>query len=213
MSFILDALKKSENERQLQAGPSFVDIKSAPRASRPPTLWIAIGVLLTINVIILGIFLGRRGNLSSEPIPTAAAPTTPVATSMPATATAQASSLPATAAPLPPAAAPAAPVTDQDVAAQVAPEPRLDRPQLDNYATDQNLPTINDVVAQGRATLPDLHLDMHVFATSPAERFVSINSHKLREGMQLEEGLRVERITRDGVVLNYRGLRFLLPRQ
>ena len=93
------------------------------------------------------------------------------------------------------------------------PEPLLDRPQLGDYAGDESVPTMNEVIAQGRAQLPELHLDMHVFAATPSQRFVSINGHKLREGMQVEQGLNVERILRDGVVLNYRGLRFLLPRQ
>ena len=66
---------------------------------------------------------------------------------------------------------------------------------------------------QGRAQLPELRLDMHVYVPAPTQRFVSINSKKLREGMEIESGLRVERITPDGVVLNQRGLRFLMPRQ
>jgi hypothetical protein len=36
---------------------------------------------------------------------------------------------------------------------------------------------------------------------------------KYLEGDTLKEGPNVERITTDGVVLNQRGLRFLLPRQ
>ena len=37
--------------------------------------------------------------------------------------------------------------------------------------------------------------------------------HKYREGASIDDGLMVERIRRDGVVLNYQGLRFLLPRR
>ena len=52
-----------------------------------------------------------------------------------------------------------------------------------------------------------------VFATRPADRFVYVNMRKYHEGATLEEGPTVEHIRRDGVVLNYQGLRFLLPRQ
>ena len=45
------------------------------------------------------------------------------------------------------------------------------------------------------------------------DRFVYINMRKYREGAVLPEGLAVEHIRRDGVVLNYQGVRFLLPRQ
>jgi general secretion pathway protein B len=54
---------------------------------------------------------------------------------------------------------------------------------------------------------------VHVFATKPADRFVYINMRKYREGAALADGLTLERIRRDGVVLNYHGLRFVLPRQ
>jgi general secretion pathway protein B len=214
MSFILDALRKSETERQRGIGPSFSDVKSTARGRRIPILWIGVGLLLLINVVALGVLLVRRSDSAQ-----AVAPPTPVAPVAAPTAGAQPAraSLPATSAavasPLPAAAAPSAGVAENEGAEQTVPEPLLDRPQLSNYASDARLPTMNDVIMQGRARLPELHLDMHVFVQAPDQRFVSINSHKLREGMQIEEGLRVERITPDGVVLNDRGLRFLLPRQ
>ena len=65
----------------------------------------------------------------------------------------------------------------------------------------------------GAQALPELHLDVHVFATKPSERFVYINMRKYREGATLEEGPLLERIRRDGVVLNFQGVRFVLPRQ
>jgi hypothetical protein len=42
---------------------------------------------------------------------------------------------------------------------------------------------------------------------------VYINMHKYHEGSVLQEGPKVERIRRVGVVLDYHGLRFILPRQ
>jgi general secretion pathway protein B len=47
----------------------------------------------------------------------------------------------------------------------------------------------------------------------PADRFVFINGRKYHEGMKLQEGPLLERIRRDGIVLNYQGVRFLLPRE
>jgi general secretion pathway protein B len=211
VSFILDALKKSENERQREIGPSFADVKSAARGSHLPKLWIAIGLLLLINVVALVVLLARREDSSHAPAVITVAPKVALPESSPRYA-----ALPAplaAAAPLPPAAAPSTPVADEEARGPAAPEPRLDRPQLSNFTDESGVPTMNDVITQGRATLPDLHLDMHVYAIAPEQRFVTINSHKLREGMQIEAGLRVEHITRDGVVLNYRGLRFLLPRE
>lgn len=60
--------------------------------------------------------------------------------------------------------------------------------------------------------LPPLHLDMHVFADRPRDRFVLINMHRLGEGDTLPGGVHVDAIRPDGVVLSYQGTQFLLPR-
>jgi general secretion pathway protein B len=83
----------------------------------------------------------------------------------------------------------------------------------EDKADEEVLPTIGQIDLSGQPALPDLHLDVHVFAARPADRFVYINMRKYREGAALADGLTLERIRRDGVVLNYHGLRFVLPRQ
>jgi general secretion pathway protein B len=65
------------------------------------------------------------------------------------------------------------------------------------------------VVSDG---LPALHLDLHVFANRPKDRFVMINMHRLGEGDSLPSGVRVDAIRPDGAVLTFRGTQFLLPR-
>jgi general secretion pathway protein B len=71
------------------------------------------------------------------------------------------------------------------------------------------LPSRDEVLAQG-TQLPELRLDLHVFAAKPADRFVFINMRKLREGESLPEGVRVESITPRGAELSFRGRRFTL---
>jgi general secretion pathway protein B len=75
-----------------------------------------------------------------------------------------------------------------------------------------SLPTIYELRAKGSITLPELHLDIHVYSEVPEDRFVFINMSKQREKSQLSEGPTVDEITPDGVVLDYRGTTFLLPR-
>jgi general secretion pathway protein B len=82
-----------------------------------------------------------------------------------------------------------------------------------NPSDSEVLPSINEINVADQPALANLHLDVHVYATQPSERFVYINMRKYREGATLAEGPVVERIRRDGVVLNYQGLRFVLPRQ
>jgi general secretion pathway protein B len=50
MSFILDALKKSESDRQRQNGPALFEVKVAPPRTRLPAWAIAIAALLVVNI-------------------------------------------------------------------------------------------------------------------------------------------------------------------
>lgn len=58
-----------------------------------------------------------------------------------------------------------------------------------------------------------LRLDVHVYAEAPADRFVLINLQKYHEGEQLQEGPVLDAITPEGVVLSYRGERFVVRAQ
>jgi general secretion pathway protein B len=117
MSFILDALKKSESERQRDAAPTLTRAAWAPSRRREPPTWslVVIGVLL-VALLGLGI-LAWRG--AGNP------PAAPAATSVPAEPAATAG-----AAAVPPAPAPAAPV----------PASREPRPLSDLAAAAPDLP-------------------------------------------------------------------------
>jgi general secretion pathway protein B len=227
MSFILDALKKSEIERQRQSMPGLIDPPSALRRGRLPLWAILLGCLLAINMVVLIFVLLRNGT-----------PAAPSATARRADMAAPADVKPPSAddhfSPLgsSPVYAPEIPVvageTSSNASAAALAAPRaaavraaphtLRRPDpvlIDAGADDNDelLPSINETNLSGSQALPELHLDVHVYATKPADRFVYINMRKYREGNTLQEGPVLERIRRDGVVLNYQGLRFLLPRQ
>ena len=75
------------------------------------------------------------------------------------------------------------------------------------------LPTLNELRADGTLQLPEMHLDIHVYSGQPADRFVFVNMSKYKESATLAEGPVVREITQDGVVLDFRGTRFLLPRE
>jgi general secretion pathway protein B len=244
MSFILDALKKSELERQRQAIPGLVESGVARPRPRLPVWAIALCALLGINLIVLTVVLLRgwmidpvtaarrtaahetstamqaaAGNPGGDdrqfsPLdhaPTAASPV--YAPEVPVTSPA-APMIPSP--PPAPAQAPAAvrtPIAGSSATHAV----RRRDPLLNDgdYKADEEetLPSVNELNLTGAQALPELHLDVHVFATNSAERFVFINMRKYHEGATLQEGPTVERIRRDGVILDYQGLRFLLPRQ
>jgi general secretion pathway protein B len=230
MSFILDALKKSEIERQRQSAPGLIDARPSPRRSRLP-LWVAIlCILLGVNLLALTyVVLRKSAAPASRPAdaPKAAAaapearPFSPLdgapeyAPEIPVAPTAVA---PTAATPTPDAASPeprpARTAPAGDTGADALPRSGSELTDAEtNAETDEVLPTISELSLSGAQALPELHLDVHVYATKPADRFVYINMRKYHEGARLQEGPTVERIRRDGVVLNDQGVRFLLPRQ
>jgi general secretion pathway protein B len=242
MSFILDALKKSELERQRQSVPGLADSGVARPRPRLPLWAIALGLLLAVNLLVL-LFVLTRSFLASPHAPATGAPprsATVAGIADRAGVESQDSPPPAVAAPVAgtghfspldaPVYAPEVPVPSPLPAAAVVPGPearsvnagvsiktRRADPLLSDgdykVGDDELLPTINEVTLTGAQALPELHLDVHVFATRPAERFVYVNMRKYHEGSILQEGPTIERIRRDGVILSYQGLRFLLPRQ
>lgn len=223
MSFILDALRKSETERQRQSGPGLVDAGYRPPVARR-------GLWLPLLVVVLGANLGLMAyfwlrDAPDPDVPAAATPAPAAApvrvpspapvgrslaaeTGAPAGAEAEFAAiadLPAVESepytetleppPSPPPAAEAAPAT----AAR-------------SSIVEDTLPTAEQLVATGALSGQALHLDIHVYSSNPAERFVFINMRKYTEGMQLPDGPRLEEITPEGAVFNQNGQRFLLAR-
>ncbi|MCJ7590219.1 MAG: general secretion pathway protein GspB [Woeseiaceae bacterium] len=213
MSFILDALKKSEIDRQQRGGAEFAAIPLSPKVSSVPRWLWGVGFLLLLNLVVL-IGLLLRPDSAPSPTPGPA-----------------------------PAIAEATPPSVEDIAAQPSFEQKVaaarQRPpeQQENGTTElvatnanqtvqavlisQNpslvaasdrYPSLQEVRASGSSGLPDLHLDIHVYSAEPEDRFVFINMTKLREGSQLDEGPVIAEITPDGVVLSHQGQYFLLRR-
>jgi general secretion pathway protein B len=287
MSFILDALKKSESDQQRQSGPALFEVKVAPPKSRFPVWAIAIVALLVVNIIIVGWMLLRRASHGEDtnaanPPPavgtTGAAAVVPAAATYPVTAGApsfngaasnsapQGNPPPGGASPAnmssaggPPSSSPAgqqqsgppsnqqgmggaqpgapgrgqneptlagnaqdAGGTNGEPAADPAANPDDYAPAADPGAsgfkghvkrgTESGLVLYQDAALTPGANLPNLRLDLHVFAVKPQERFALINMHKVHEGDSLQDGVRVEAITPDGVVMSHNGSKFLLPR-
>ena len=56
--------------------------------------------------------------------------------------------------------------------------------------------------------VPDMVFAGHVYSSQPAQRSVIINGASMNEGDRVIQALRVEQITRDGVIFNYQGQLF-----
>jgi general secretion pathway protein B len=77
--------------------------------------------------------------------------------------------------------------------------------------SDQNAPPLAKLPQTVKRKLPDLHMQIHVYADKPSNRFVMINMQRAAEGDVLPSGVKVMHIRPDGVVLGFRGRSFLLP--
>lgn len=294
MSFILDALKKSETDRQRQNGPALFEVRVAPPRNGLPVWAMGLAALLAVNLMIVGWVLLRRpataeaatgappaaqtagggqgpgtqpypgaAPASGQPYPGAAAGanqpypgapsgsaqayqgqgagpgfgapagpqgaqqqgqgmaqgpgTVPVAGTAPTSPVAQTAGMTQP----PPAYAGNGAGGQADASTgQLNPDdyaPATDAPAPAGFGnhvsrgTSSGVPLYQDAALAPGAHIPQLRLDLHVFAAKPQERFVMINMHKLHEGDNLPEGVHVESITPEGVVLSSNGNRFLLP--
>jgi len=195
MSFILDALRKSENERQQSEVPSISDVPAVVHSTRLPTWAVASIAALSATILLLGwawwhstdggeVAVADGGSIGLRPgTPAVSRPATsgavrnlawePVAASRPA------------------AASPASRAVAATPTIVFGP------------------PTMMELIVAG-SILPELALELHVYSATASERFVRINSASYREGEVLAEGPRVLSITAEGVILDYRDQSFLL---
>jgi general secretion pathway protein B len=243
MSLILDALRKSEHERERRSLPGLIDLPAYPDSgrSRVHLALAGLGVLLAVNIMVLSIvWLRPRPSTpapasTAEPGSVAPAPVLPVARprDRPAPSAGSRTVPSGRAAEVRPlgseaGAADATPDYPQPPrsGARTTPEPSLVHrapaasaaPAAagagDRSAPESaGVPSINELPTQALAGLPHLNIDLHVYSRDPAQRFVVVNGQRLHEGGALREGPTLERITADGIVLNHQGTRFLLPRE
>ena len=198
------------DERQQQGPSDFANVpSSAESPGAPRWLW-ALGLLLAVNLVVLVVVLMRDDapETGAAPAQTSRLEAAPAsgpsfseqireARDRESTARTTTSSAPA---PEP------EPVVEPAPTAPVQPRPQ---PSFTLAA----LPTADELHANGQLQMAELHLDIHVYSEKPEERFVFINMVKHREKSRLAEGPVVQEITPEGVILDYSGTRFLLPRE
>ncbi|MCH7853507.1 MAG: general secretion pathway protein GspB [Proteobacteria bacterium] len=211
MSFILDALKKSEADRQQQSAP---DMSSVPtgtvKAATPRWLWMLVG-LLAVNLVVVTVILVK---------PSPVTPTTGVARTPERVVEPPPANPPAQEIPLPVGSEKDLPAGQEqrppaEPVREFRPEVfRAQAPvQTTAPVTTQTRLTFNDLRVGGNISLPELNIDIHVYSDRSADRFVFINMHQYRENATLEEGPLLREITPEGVILEYTGAVFLLPKK
>lgn len=188
MSYILDALKKSEQQRQHDAAPAVQSLQrpGVTRSQRRGSVWlpIVLAVVLGNALLFAGIWWLQtpKGVVEKGVTPEVSAPV------------AQAS-VPLTQASDPAKQSPA-----------VIPTAVVETPTTPPAAKSrvQELWEIPDPV---RARLPALTYSFHVYSSDPERRTIIINDKRMREGSAIADNLVLESITEDGVVLGFEGYR------
>jgi general secretion pathway protein B len=225
MSYILDALKKSEQQRQRGAAPSLLAPQvtdAAPRQNAVLLYGLAATALVVVGIAI-GMFRPRQAEVPAPPPvavkpPDAVVPPTPPA---PAPASVEITirterqtpvPAPATQPALSPAGdglkaqgpAPATPAQSVPSKSATAPESKALSP-----APERTLMTFAELPLSVQQDIPKLSILFHLYSGNPKDRLVGINNRTLREGDSVEPGLVLEQIIPDGMILNYKGYRFL----
>ncbi len=216
MSYILEALRKAERERDLGQAPN---LKTDHGSAEPSTRrrlwpwWLVLALLINAGII-AWVFLSNNVPTVSTP---KAVPSAPQTTAQPSTvskrepvvskptspppAVHSKSSAPKQAVSIPVPAPRISPIPKNRPASPVTPDPSSKAPPL---------PTLS---ADFRQSMAALNLDVHVYSDQREKRFVMINSRRYREGEPLREGPLLESISQDGAILQHQGQRFLLPVQ
>lgn len=216
MSYILDALRRAEADRERERGtvPSLhaqpAPDGTPPRAGSLPRWlpWAGGGLLLMAGV---GAGVWWAGKPQEAPV-AASAP-------VPAAAPVASAVLPAAPVPAPviaPAPAPAAaasvspylPPVPPPVVAAPAPAPA---PRAAPAVEPVRLPLFSELPEATRRELPRLALGGSVYSDDPRSRLVVINGEVLHEGARLGNDLVLEQIRPRELVLRYKGQPYRQP--
>lgn len=207
MSLILDALRKSERSRQQTLTGQVSNAIHLQEHVRLPTPWVTlVGLILILNAIVLAFLLWRAEQpaqiqpVGHDVVPIAAAsPVKPVIRPLAEEA-------------VEPDVEVATPQTP--AATTTSSTARLDAHSSATtmLSTDVTAAPLDTLPIAFQQSFPALHMDVHGYAGNPAARFVIINMRRYVAGDTLKEGPRVIVIIPQGVILEYHGTRFLLPR-
>ncbi|MGH8808661.1 MAG: general secretion pathway protein GspB [Noviherbaspirillum sp.] len=222
MSYILEALKKAEAERNgsvprtQHAPPPYSKAGKRRTAARKPWLWIALAASACVLIGLLWFGATRTNPQRAAPVPPP--PATPLQVQAPQAAPRAATLPPVAAAPEPKPAAPIAqqerpvPKSKEDVVKK-APEkthpPAVEAPKPAPVApAEAPIATLRELPELIQREIPPLAIGGYIYSGNKADRSILINNRLLREGDEVVPGLLLEKMTPAGMVLNYKGYRY-----
>lgn len=209
MSYILDALRKAEQERHLRQPPNLLVSPPPIQPTRQRLwLWLGLGLGLGFNIALLAYFLIQPQPESIERTASAAIPEPPVAEPAPAPPL---SAIPRKTPIISPP--PAEPLHPSITANPERPRKPSSKSMSGPSVTigPEPIPTLDALPASVRHNFPTLNLDIHVYSPDADKRFVVVNGRRYREGDLIDDGVVLETVTLDGAILRQGSRRFRLP--
>lgn len=210
MSYILEALKKSDQQRQRGVAPTLPTAPAMTTDPKQPLLFYY--GLLAAFLLAAGIAIGWLRPWQSE----LAAPATELAATKPHLPTSHPTAPPASARKTVPESATPNSAAEQPAPREPAPaklmKPRTAPASVPEKHVDatqeQKAASLAELPLSIQQEIPAMTIPLHAYSSNPVDRLVSINGRLLREGESLAPGLRLEQITPDGLLLSYKGYRF-----
>ncbi|MGK5077875.1 general secretion pathway protein GspB [Janthinobacterium sp. HLX7-2] len=220
MSYILEALKKSQAERQLGELPSIhapqVQLQGSAAAStaqRAP-VWLALGGM---SVAVAAALLWWQPWQVATPTPAPA----------PAPAVAPAAVVAVAAAPLALPPAPVATLVTAPVAAPAPraasapmPEPKRVAPPAPGVAAapaapvpavDESVPGMRDLPEPIQRQIPPIAIGGYIYSKNPSDRLLLIDKVLRHEGEELAPGLVLEKLQPKAAIFSFKGYRYRVP--
>jgi general secretion pathway protein B len=213
MSYILEALKKAQAERQLGNAPTIHSpqvVAPSPAgavASRKP-LFIGLGV--GALVVVAGALVVWR----QAPAPAAAPRTVAAPTPVPMPTAPQ--TLAVTAPPAPPPAPVRAPEpaparVAEPAPARPAPAPAAPAAAAARPAPEDNLPFLQQLPDAQQRDIPRVTFGGYMYSANPADRLLIVDKALRHEGEEVAPGLVLEKLLPKAAVMNFRGTRYRVP--
>lgn len=232
MSYILEALKKAQAERQLGSSPTIhaPTLQSAEReasgARKAPMVLALLGMAAVIGVLLTLVLRNSDPAAPAAAVPAAvpqanvvARPAVPVAAAAPAAVTeptplpvpvadlppsvAQLAKASTPAPAMPPAVAPVAPASAPAVAAAPAARPAA--------APEEPVMNLRDLPEPIQRSIPQVAVGGYIYSKNAADRLLLVDKVLRREGEEVAPGLVLEKLQPKEAVFNFKGYRYRVP--
>ncbi len=77
--------------------------------------------------------------------------------------------------------------------------------------TTKNQPVAKNITRSSNLEIANIKIDVHMYSETPSKRFVYINSARYGEGSMISNGIFLNEITENGIILNNHGTLYRLP--